>query len=296
MNKITLIDGGLATELERMGFVLDGDLWSAELLLTAPDAIKQVYAAYLTAGSDIISTMTYQATFAGLAKIGLEHDRAADLFRYAVQLAAEAITESGRTAHIAASIGSYGAYLADGSEYVGDYALSVAELYDFHAERWHVLANSTADLMAIEALPSYREAQALVQLVNATQKPAWFSFTVRDEAHISDGTPLADCARMLDTVESVVAIGVNCCRPSVIPGVIDQLKSATTKPIIVYPNSGELWDATNKCWLAGTQQTVEEYARAAATWLTMGATYIGGCCRTTPEHIGRLRVIREERE
>ena len=290
-----LLDGGLATELEFAGHDLDDALWSAKLLLEAPQAIEQVHADYLAAGADVIIAATYQATFAGLMQRGLGWQDSAELMLSAVQLAQSARAKYASSRHprplVAASIGPYGAYLADGSEYHGNYGLSVQELVDFHAARWHLLANSGADMLACETLPAFDEAQALLNLLQATpDTSAWFAFSCRDEHHINDGTAIAECGRLLDQEPRVAAIGINCTRPQFVTSLLDSLRTTTDKPLIVYPNSGECWDADGHCWLAGSEQSIAEYVTMAAEWRKHGATIIGGCCRTTPQHIQALKA------
>src|SRR6185369_14011658 len=141
---IVVLDGALATELERRGADLRDALWSAKVLMESPHLIREVHADYFAAGADCATTSSYQATFEGFAKRGLSHEAAADLMRLSVQLAIDArdtfwadpANRVGR-AHpfVAASVGPYGAFLADGSEYRGDYDLSEEQLMDFHRPR-----------------------------------------------------------------------------------------------------------------------------------------------------------------
>lgn len=285
-----LLDGGLATELEARGHDLSSELWSARLLVDDPAAITQVHADYVAAGADVITAATYQATFPGLIAAGLTHTETGQLMHRAIDIAR---TAAGQHVRVAGSIGPYGAYLADGSEYVGDYGLTAGELLDFHAERWRVIEAAGIDYFACETIPSFIETCSLRELAMRGQTPAWFSFTLRDEAHISDGTPLVECGRLLDDVQQVVAVGVNCCRPEHVLGAINQLKQATNKPIIVYPNSGEVWDAKKRDWVKDTAQSVDAFMTMAEMWMAAGATWIGGCCRTMPEHIRALKARRD---
>lgn len=291
-----ILDGGLATELERRGHDLRDELWSARLLRDAPDAIRQVHLDYYWAGADCCASASYQATLPGFMRRGMTAEQAGDLLRLSVQLVREArdafwAVESNRERRLrplaAASVGPYGAYLADGSEYTGAYDLDEAGLAAFHRERWAILAGSGADLLACETLPSLVEARALAGLLAETPDVwAWFSFSCRDGAHISDGTPLADCAAMLSGYERVVAIGINCTPPRFIPDLIRAVSAATTKPIIVYPNSGETYDPAGKRWLG--ESVPAEFGTYSREWRKLGAGLIGGCCRTTPAHIRQI--------
>ena len=292
-----IVDGGLATELERRGYDLHDTLWSAKILLEAPHAIKQVHLDYLWAGADVIIAATYQATLEGFATRGLSTAEGEHLLRLAVQLALEARDEfwaqvggekSGRCRPlVAASIGPYGAYLANGAEYTGDYDLDEEGLLAFHRPRWHILATSGADLLACETIPNTAETRALARLLAETPAlPAWVCFSCQDGHRLWDGTPIAECAAALDGLAQVVAIGVNCTAPRYLPGLIAAVQSATSKPIVVYPNSGETYDAERNVWLG--QSEAEAFGTSAREWRKLGAALIGGCCRTTPAHIRAL--------
>lgn len=293
-----ILDGGLATELEKRGFDLNDPLWSAKILLENPEAIRQLHLDYLHAGADCIITSTYQATFQGLAQRGLTHDAAADLLRLSVQLALEARdlfweqVSSSRSQRlsprqrplVAASIGPYGAYLADGSEYRGDYGLTTAALADFHRERWHLLAHAGADFLLCETIPSHPEALAYIALAHETpDTKIGMAFTFSNGSAISDGTQINELSDPMLDYANLIGIGINCSSPRFVPDVIQRLEAKTDRPIIVYPNSGEEWDAAAHRWTGTTHP--EEFGTAVREWRRMGAALIGGCCRTGPEHI-----------
>jgi homocysteine S-methyltransferase len=295
---VVILDGALATELERRGCDLRDPLWSARVLLEAPYLIREVHTDYFAAGADCATTASYQATLAGFTRRGLSEQQAADLMRLSVQLAVEArdnfwanaANHTGRLhPFVAASIGPYGAFLADGAEYRGDYGLTEDELAAFHRPRLSVLAASGADMLACETIPCLIEAQAILRVLEAFPRvSAWFSFSCRDEAHISHGETLAACATLLGTHPQVAAIGVNCTPPRFIPALIQAVHAATDKPILVYPNSGETYDPVSKTWQG--EATCQAFAHDARLWHTTGARVIGGCCRTTPEHIREVRT------
>lgn len=293
---LVVLDGALATELERRGADLNDPLWSARILLEQPELIRQVHLDYFRAGADVATTASYQATVPGLLARGLSRDEAVRVIQQSVLLAREARDEFwSEPEHrvnrarpiVAASIGPYGAYLHDGSEYRGDYTLSKQELVEFHRERMRVLVEAGPDLLACETIPTLLEAQALAELLKEfPDMTAWFSFTARDELHISHGETITECAGMLNRLSQVAAIGINCTSPLYINGLIDNLKAATDKPIVVYPNSGEVYDAANNTWLGET--SCDAYGVQAREWYAHGARVIGGCCRTTPEHIREI--------
>ena len=288
-----VIDGALATELERRGYDLKDDLWSAKILLEQPEAIQQLHYDYFMAGADCAITASYQATIEGFMKRGLKQEEAIDLIQKSFRLAVQArdefwANESNRTGRskpfIAASIGPYGAFLADGSEYRGNYGLTEKELMDFHRPRMKALVDASAEFFACETIPALIEAQALSKLLSEFPTIiAWFSFSARDEKHISEGQPFADCVRLLEEHPQIAAIGINCTSPKYIPSLIREGKKQTNKPILVYPNLGESYDANTNDW--DGHAAVESFGEEARVWYETGARLIGGCCRTAPEDI-----------
>jgi len=282
-----VLDGGFATELEALGANLDDPLWSAKLLLESPQLLEQVNDAYLCAGADIATTATYQATIPGLMAKGLTAPQAEAKIRLSVDIARQARdrfwsnTELRKGRHrplVVASIGPYGAYLHDGSEYLGHYGLSHDQLKDFHRARLAILVESQPDLLAFESFPSQLEAEAVVALLREFPNAAcWISFTCKDEAHISEGATLAAAARAVAHSPQVLAVGVNCVAPRHVGALLHAARQETDKPLVAYPNSGQASD------LALIQQ-------AALGWYDAGARLIGGCCRTTPDTIRAIRA------
>jgi homocysteine S-methyltransferase len=293
-----IIDGGLATLLEQRGYNLDDHLWSARLLRDDPEAIRSGHMAYLEAGADCIISASYQGTVAGFERTGMSRQEARAHLQLAVALAREARDAFWRRAQaegtrlrplVAASVGPYGAYLADGSEYSGAYGLNIATLADFHRERWHLLSAAGPDLMACETIPSGIEARALAQLLPETPAmPAWISFSCRDGVYLSDGTLLADVVALLAPLPQVVAIGINCTAPRYVASLIAQARAVSSKPILVYPNSGETYDVNRRIWTGESEP--EAFGTLSETWQAAGANLIGGCCRTGPEHVRAIRA------
>lgn len=281
-------DGGLATELENRGYDLDDGLWSARLLADDPDAIRSVHAAYFAAGARIATTASYQASIDGFTGRGRDRDEAVDLLRRSVRLAIEARDALPEPAGhwVAASVGPYGAALADGSEYRGRYGLSTARLAAWHRPRLEVLAGAGADVIALETVPDLDEAAALVGLVGETGVRAWLSYTI-DGVRTRAGQPLAE-AFALAAAPGIVAVGLNCCDPADVPGAIAIARSVTDRPVIVYPNSGERWEGR---WIGPIGFT----AAAARHWIDLGARIVGGCCRVGPSLIAGLSGSKAER-
>jgi len=287
-----VIDGALATELERRGYDLRDKLWSAKILLEQPEAIQQLHYDYFKAGADCAVTASYQATLEGFARRGLNETEALALMQKSVFLAQEArdqfwAEESNRVGRtkpfVAASIGPYGAFLANGEEYIGNYGLTEKELMDFHRPRMKALIEAGADMLACETVPCLIEAQALVKLLGEFAGiQAWISFSCRDELKVCEGDTLADCVEQIESSPQVTAVGVNCTSPIYISALIREAKKVTNKPVLVYPNSGETYDPDKKDW---NNHPVQQFGEQAKDWYEAGARLIGGCCRTTPEDI-----------
>ena len=294
---VVVLDGGIATTLETLGCDLDDDLWSAKILLENPDAVRRVHSDFLHAGADCITTCTYQASIPGFVARGLSEDEAVGMMGHAVKLATEARDAFWSDTRkrdprlrplVAAGIGPYGAYRADGSEYTGAYDVGSRDLHTFHERRWSILAGSPADLLACETIPCLEEAIVLLELLKRTpDRWAWMSFSCRDEAHLCDGTPLGHAVELCDVEPRIAAIGVNCTEPSDVPGLITTVRQATQKPIIVYPNAGGTWDAIHRTWTGDVSHL--EWPDLATQWRGLGATVIGGCCRVSPDDISQMR-------
>ncbi len=293
---LLVLDGALATELERRGCDLADPLWSAKVLIEHPALIQTVHADYFAAGADVAITASYQATIPGFCARGLSEAQAIELLHRSVALAqaardafwADPANRIGRIRPlVAASIGPYGAFLHDGSEYRGHYGLSVAELIAFHRPRMAALATAGPDLFACETIPCLDEARALTALLpEFPHLTAWISFSARDGSHNAQGEPIDRCVAEIADHPQVAAVGINCTAPRFIPDLISAIRRVTTKPIVVYPNSGETYDPEAQCWIGGAE--LDDFTAQARQWYAAGARLIGGCCRTTPDHIRML--------
>jgi homocysteine S-methyltransferase len=291
---VIVLDGGLATQLEAQGCDLSGALWSARLLAEEPDQIYAAHRAFFAAGAQVAITASYQASFAGFAAAGIGHDRATELMRRSVELARRAaVDETGDGSPapprwVAASVGPYGAVLGDGSEYRGDYGLSVGDLRAFHHERLAVLADAGADVLAVETIPSLAEVEAVVAELDALNLPAWISITAA-AGLTRAGEPAAEAFALAAAGRTVGAVGVNCSHPDDVAALLELAAAVTDKPLIAYPNSGEEWDATGRQWHGGSGTANDRTAgNDVATWIGLGARLVGGCCRVTPEEISAI--------
>ena len=282
-----LLDGGLATLLEAHGHDLSSDMWSARLLLDDPAEIVAAHREYYLAGAQVAITASYQASFEGFAVLGLDRAAAAAAIRQSVQCALDARDsfDDGRDRWVAASIGPYGAMLADGSEYRGDYGRTAAQLRDWHRPRFEILAASGADVLAIETMPCLAEVQALVDLLDETSATAWVSLTALD-GRTRAGEPIEEAFALAGASPGVIAVGVNCCPAEQVAELIGVAASVTGKPVVVYPNSGEIWDGVARAWTGDPSFRIAE----VRSWAAAGAALIGGCCRVGPDEIEELRA------
>ncbi|MBL5884517.1 homocysteine S-methyltransferase [Lelliottia aquatilis] len=293
-----VLDGAMATELEARGCHLADSLWSAKVLVENPELIREVHLDYFRAGAQVAITASYQATAAGFAARGYDEAQSRALIGKSVELARKAreayLAENPQagTLLVAGSVGPYGAYLADGSEYRGDYVRSAAEFSEFHRSRVEALLDAGADLLACETLPSFAEIKALADLLtNYPRAKAWFSFTLRDSEHLSDGTPLREVVATLANNPQIVALGINCIALENTTAALEHLHTLTALPLVVYPNSGEHYDAVSKTW-HHHGEACETLAGYLPQWVAAGAKLIGGCCRTTPKDIAELKALR----
>lgn len=289
-----ILDGAFATELEKRGCDLNNSLWSAKVLMESPEIIGEVHTDYFNAGADCVITASYQASVEGFRRHGLSETEALVLIGKSVEIAVNARDRfwASCTQHtlrpkpiVAASVGPYGAFLADGSEYRGDYDVSEEDLIAFHYSRMKALIEAGADILACETIPCMMEARALIRLLQEEfpGRSAWVSFSAKDGKHISNGELIADCAKELESYAQLAAIGVNCTAPQYIASLIHEIKGHCTKPVIVYPNSGESYEAGTKTW--GGSHCEGSFSSHAQHWFEEGARIIGGCCRTSPEDI-----------
>ena len=283
-----LLDGGLATRLEAMGHDLQDPLWSARLLLDDPAAIVSAHDAFVRAGAQVLTTASYQASLPGLRTRGLDDASARALLDRATALARQAA--QGHDVWVAASAGPYGAHLADGSEYRGDYGVPLQTLIDFHAERLEGFSN--ADIVAFETVPCRIEAEAIARACARLPEGmhAWVSFSAADDAHASSGEAIEQCVASVLDSPRIVAVGVNCCAPEHVLGLLERIGSVTDLPLVAYPNAGRRY--SDGAWHGKPVGPVDMGALARA-WVDAGARLLGGCCQVGCEHLRTLRAAIE---
>ncbi|GAA2247489.1 homocysteine S-methyltransferase [Streptomyces ruber] len=284
-----VLDGGMSNQLEAAGHDLSDELWSARLLADRPEAVTAAHLAYFEAGADVAITASYQATFEGFARRGIGREEVAGLLGLSVGVAREAARRAGggrRPLWVATSVGPYGAMLADGSEYRGRYGLTVAELERFHRPRLEVLAAAGPDVLALETVPDAVEAEALLRAVRGLGVPAWLSYTVSGD-RTRAGQPLEEAFALAADADEVIAVGVNCCDPRDVDAAVATAARVTGRPVVVYPNSGESWDADARAWTGPATFTAER----VAGWVRAGARLVGGCCRVGPAAVAEIAGV-----
>ena len=282
-----VLDGGLSNQLADQGCDLSDALWTARLLAEAPEQITAAHTAYVRVGARVLITASYQATYEGFARRGLGRAEASALLRRSVELARQAA--GGPRVRVAASVGPYGAMLADGSEYRGRYGKSVRELKRFHRPRIETLASAGPDVLALESVPDADEAEAMLAAAEGAGVPVWLSYTIEGD-RTRAGQPLADAFALAAGRDEVVAVGVNCCAPADVEGAVRLAAEVTGKPVVAYPNSGEGWDAGGRRWQGGA--TFDP--ALAIRWQAAGARLIGGCCRVGPDTVAAIAAALRE--
>ena len=292
---VVILDGGLATELEARGHDLSDRLWSARVLMTDPGPIEDLHLDYFRAGARVATTASYQATVPGFEAAGLDQTAAITAIRRSVELARRArdryVAETDvdpAELLVAGSVGPYGAMLADGSEYRGDYDVGSATLRDVHAPRIEALLDAGVDVLALETIPTLAEAEVLVALVAELGATAWLSYQCRDTVTTAAGEPVADAFAVASRADGIIAVGANCVAPRHVPDLLTAARAATGLPGIAYPNGGDTWDAAARTWIPSDGDRFDPVA--AASWTNLGAAFIGGCCGTAPADIAALAV------
>lgn len=294
-----ILDGALATELEKRGAHLNDPLWSAKVLLEQPSLIEAVHLDYMLAGANIVSTATYQASIEGFMSKGYSYATIKQIFKASVQLAENARKSFQKRCPlkepplIAASLGSYGAFLADGSEYKGNYSVAPSALGSFHQARIDLLKNTSMDLLLFETIPSAVEAEVILSLIAQYDLPAILSFSCKDAQHLCDGTKFEAAIQKLYPWNNIAGIGINCLHPDLVQPLLNQIPSSCAIPVVVYPNDGRIWDAQQHCWL--NEHTVPNYPDLWTNWLSNGTKVIGGCCNTSPTLTKNLYEFRSKR-
>ena len=277
------LDGGLSTALENNGNKLITSLWTGELIRSNPAEITKAHLDFINAGAEIIITSAYQLSYPGCGERGWSEQETDQALITSTQLAKDAVDQSGKAVKVAASVGPYGASLADGSEYKGNYGVSKSVLKDFHARRLEVLIATSPDLLALETMPDTFEVEVLLELLKDCSTPFWVSYSCKEGNQTNAGQSFADAVSL---AQPALAVGINCTKPELIEELLQSAKS--DKPFVVYPNSGRIWDAEKKQWLGSASTGFNQ--ELIKSWQVSGAEYIGGCCGIGAKEIAELNL------
>ena len=280
---ITKLDGGLSTALENNGNKLTTSLWTGELILAKPSEITKAHLDFISAGSEIIITSSYQISYLGCSKRGWSESKTDQALRGSTQLAKDAVTASGKVVKVAASVGPYGAALADGSEYKGNYGITKSFLKDFHARRLEVLISTSPDLLALETMPDTFEVEVLLELLSDCPIPYWVSYSCKAGNQTNAGQSFTEAVSL---AKNAMAVGINCTAPELITDLL--LSAEGIKPFVVYPNSGRSWNAKTKEWEGSSEAGFDDLL--VKSWISAGAQIIGGCCGIGADEILNLKL------
>jgi len=280
---ITKLDGGLSTALENNGNKLTTSLWTGELILVNPSEITKAHLDFINAGADIIITSSYQISYLGCSKRGWSESKTDQALRGSTQLAKDAVLKSGKSVKVASSIGPYGAALADGSEYKGNYGVTKSALKDFHARRLELLVSTSPDLLALETMPDTFEVEVLLELLSDCSIPYWVSYSCKAGNQTNAGQSFTEAVSL---AKDAMAVGINCTAPELITDLL--LSAEGVKPFVVYPNSGRSWNAKTKEWEGSSEAGFDELL--IKSWISAGAQIIGGCCGIGADEILNLKL------
>lgn len=301
MNKISInnylnhhlitLDGAMGTELEKYDVKTNDSLWSANALINHLDKIKQVHQSYFKAGADITITDTYQANIKAFEDRGYSHVQALKFIQNGINIAKEARDENNPKGLVAGCVGPYGTYLADGSEYTGNYQLSNEAYYNFHYEKIKTIIETGADLISIDTIPNFKEVKFLGKLMdqNFSNTPYWISLSIKNPAYLADGTPINQVVQWINEQTNAVGIGINCTPIPNITPILKNIHHLTNLPLIVYPNPGDKYNPITKTWTTSNHNY--SFEKLVPEWIKLGAKVIGGCCRTTPNDIKIIHTI-----
>jgi homocysteine S-methyltransferase len=290
-DQVTVLDGGLSTALELLGADLHHDLWTARLLLDQSELLVQAHRSFVRVGAQVLITASYQAGLDRLTHLLGSLAEARRVMGSTTALARRAFDESEVTdGLVAASLGPYGALLADGSEYSGRYDATWREVYRTQRDRLDVLVESEPDWVAIETVPTRAEADTTLEaLLEFPTARAWVSFTCRDSERTWGGDPIEEAVALVGSSPQVVAVGVNCTDPRHVDELLDRASAVTSLPLVAYPNHGRAWDAAQRGWVGAEGRL--DWEAMVPSWVERGARLIGGCCGVGPDDIGRLAEV-----
>ena len=277
-----IFDGAMGTMLQAAGLE---EGYCPELFnVERPEVVKNIHAQYLQHGSDVITTNTFGACGLKLEDYDLQ-DRVKEINIAAVKVAKEAIAEFKPSARVAGSMGPTGRFLQP----LGN--MSFDDIYDTYKEQADSLIEGGVDFIIIETIIDVQEMRAaLLASLDARNEAGktkedvqiicQFSFS--EDGRTITGTPPAVAATIVEAIGADI-IGINCSLgPEQITPLIEEIASVTNLPISCQPNAG-MPQLINKQTVFPL--TAEEMGPLMLAIVDAGASYVGGCCGTTPAHI-----------
>jgi homocysteine S-methyltransferase len=271
--RILVADGAMGTMLHAAGVSLDRVL--PELNLHAPELVADVHARYVAAGADIILTNTFRASTPRLAAVGMEQ-QAREINMAGVRLARKAASAADREIFVAASIGPVHTGHQRTSMSVSERAHALLEQADFMAE-------AGVDLLLFETFTELAELVAGVEACAGLGLPMVGQLTFMEDERTLAGDEPETVAAALNT-SALTVLGVNCTLgPRGILSVLRRLSACTTIPLSAQPNAGLPRMVGRRRFQYALHH--DYFARHARLYAELGASIVGGCCGTTPEHI-----------
>ena len=286
--KLKLLDGSMSYPLELNGYDLNKRLWTGDALINNSDMIKKIHMDYIESGSDYIMSSTYQISYDILKEQGFNLLEIKNIFQKSLDIAKDAIKESNtlREIKIVASLGPFASYKKKTSEYVGIYNCSDREIYNFHLNNINIIKDIDYEIILYETIPCLREIKLLSKILHKIEKEVWVSMTCSDDINFRDGSSISEGCKILSNFENITTIGLNCFSPLYVKEAIRKLKNNTKKNIMLYPNSGEIYDPKAKVW-SGNKLFEDKMIKK---WLSLSPDIIGGCCRVGCDDIKKMRL------
>ena len=286
-NNIKLLDGSMSYPLELDGYNLNNRLWTGDALINNPELIKKIHKGYIDSGADYLLTSTYQISYDILKEKGIDSEEIKEVFQKSLDLAKEAIIEANtkKDIKVVASLGPFASYKKNASEYIGIYDSTDEDIYNFHTNNLNIIKEIDYEIILYETIPSLREIKILSMIFDKLNKEIWVSMTCNDDINFRDGSSIPEACNILSVFDNISTIGLNCFSPLYFEEACKMLKNNTKKKIIIYPNSGEIYNPVEKIW-TGNKLYEDKMIKK---WLSLSPDIIGGCCRVGYDDIKKMR-------
>ena len=319
---VCLLDGAMGTALYD-GHAQKDVLWGSQVLMT-DDGLKElekIHMSFLNNGSQVISTNSYKISHLLLNNLDFfntnslapnistdeeKYNYTTELLKRSVEIAKisrDKYMEKNKEKDllfplVAASVGPCGestpfSGMTDPSNRVIEISDDI--LYQYYYDKLKSLYKGEPDLFAIETLPGINEATVALDVLQNECEDAktWISFICKDNKTTIDGSIFKDAVAKVAAYDNVIAVGINCVHPSLVQPLLTSAKEVTDKPLVCYPNSGEVWDARegHRCWVDDEEKDAVPILNGthALEFKSYGASLIGGCCRVRAGQIGEFK-------